>query len=72
MQLEVRVIFFILYLLYFPNFRLIAEVLDIFPGRMQKRIEKRLERIDGRSITDMEQLLHPGEDLMPKFEQEGM
>jgi hypothetical protein len=50
----------------------ITETLNIFPGWMRKMIEKRLEGIDGRNVTDIEQLMHPGEDLMPKFEEDGM
>lgn len=46
----------------------IAEVLDMFPERMRKKIEKKLEGVDGRDVTDAE-LLHPREEFMPRFEE---
>ncbi|KAF7114603.1 hypothetical protein CNMCM5793_009248 [Aspergillus hiratsukae] len=45
----------------------IAEALNIFPGWMREKLEKKLEGVDGRDVTDMEQLMRPGKDLLPKF-----
>ncbi|RAK76590.1 uncharacterized protein BO72DRAFT_448835 [Aspergillus fijiensis CBS 313.89] len=49
----------------------ISEVLGIFPGWVREKIEKGLEGVDGRDVTDIEQLLHPKEELLPKFEDDG-
>ncbi|RAH46595.1 uncharacterized protein BO95DRAFT_442109 [Aspergillus brunneoviolaceus CBS 621.78] len=49
----------------------IFEVPGIFPGWVRERIEKGLEGVDGRDVTDIEQLLHPREELLPKFEDDG-
>jgi hypothetical protein len=46
----------------------IAEARNIIPGWMREKLEKRLEGVDGRNVTDTEQLMHPGEGLMPNFE----
>ncbi|OJK01316.1 hypothetical protein ASPACDRAFT_115958 [Aspergillus aculeatus ATCC 16872] len=48
----------------------ISEVLD-FPGWMRQRVEKGLEEVDGRDVTDIEQLLDPSEELLPKYEDDG-
>ncbi|CRG85676.1 hypothetical protein PISL3812_02707 [Talaromyces islandicus] len=47
----------------------IKEALNIFPKSFRENIEKRLDGVDGRNVTDIEQLLHPREDLLPKFEE---
>jgi hypothetical protein len=31
-----------------------------------------LEAIDKKNVTDIEQMMRPGKDLMPKFEEDGM
>jgi hypothetical protein len=49
----------------------IAKALSIFPGWMREKLEKRLEGVDGRDVTDIEQLMRPGGDLLPRFEEDG-
>ncbi|PYI15113.1 hypothetical protein BO99DRAFT_406163 [Aspergillus violaceofuscus CBS 115571] len=49
----------------------ISEVLGIFPGWMREKFEQGLEGVDGRDVMDIEQLLHPREELLPKFEDDG-
>jgi hypothetical protein len=46
----------------------ITEVLVIFLSRMREEVERRLEGIDGRNVTDTEQLLYPSDDIMPIVE----
>ncbi|QKX61683.1 uncharacterized protein TRUGW13939_08838 [Talaromyces rugulosus] len=48
----------------------ITEVLNVFPKSMRQNLAKKLEGVDGRDVMDIEQLLHPGKDLMPKFDEE--
>lgn len=47
----------------------IAEALNIFPGWMREKLEKKLEGVDGRNVTDAEQLMRPGKDPLPNFEE---
>ena len=36
---------------------------------MREKLEKKLEGVDGRNVTDTEQLMRPGKDLLPNFEE---
>ncbi|RLL97721.1 hypothetical protein CFD26_107141 [Aspergillus turcosus] len=48
----------------------IAEALNIFPGWLRDKFEKKLEGVDGRNVTDTEQLMRPGKDLLPNFKED--
>ncbi|KAL3444774.1 hypothetical protein BJX65DRAFT_282867 [Aspergillus insuetus] len=50
----------------------IAELLATFPDRMREKVEARLEGVDGRSVTDVEQLMNPPRELQPKFADDGL
>jgi len=43
----------------------IKEVVGLFGESIQSRLKNRLEGVDGRDVKDMEQLLHPGAEIMP-------
>jgi hypothetical protein len=47
----------------------IKEALEFFPKSVREKIEKELDGVDGRDVTDMEQLLQPREDLVTKLEE---
>lgn len=47
----------------------IKDALEFSPKSVREKIEKRLDGVDGRDVTDIEQLLHPREDLVTKFEE---
>jgi hypothetical protein len=49
----------------------IAEVLDTMPEWLRTQLGSRLEGVDGRTITDVNQLVNPGPELRPKFEDDG-
>jgi hypothetical protein len=49
----------------------IAEVLAMYPAWMREMLESQLEGVDGRSITDVEQLMNPASEVGPKFEDDG-
>jgi hypothetical protein len=48
----------------------ITEVLDTMPDRMREQLVERLEGVDGRTVTDVEELMNPVPELRPKFEDE--
>jgi hypothetical protein len=46
----------------------IAEVLATYPDWMREMLGKQLEGVDGRSVTDVEQLMNPASEVGPRFE----
>ncbi|KAL2837680.1 hypothetical protein BJX68DRAFT_249616 [Aspergillus pseudodeflectus] len=49
----------------------IAEVLAMYPAWMREMLESQLEGVDGRSVTDVEQLMNPASEVGPNFEDDG-
>jgi hypothetical protein len=54
---------------YVLNPQEVAEVLNTFPPENRERVEKELEGVDGRNVKDLEQLMHPREELLPLAEE---
>ncbi|KAL4739560.1 hypothetical protein BDV11DRAFT_187401 [Aspergillus similis] len=49
----------------------ITEVLSAYPAWMREMLVNKLEGVDGRSVTDIEQLTNPASEVGPKFEDGG-
>jgi hypothetical protein len=46
----------------------ITIMIQLCPADLQSQLEQKFQGVDGRIVTDQEQLLHPSSDLMPPSE----